>query len=329
MRVLVTGARGLIGATTARALAARGDDVTVLQRHPAGLGLPEVLADISDGSPSLHDAVAGHDAVVHLAARVGVIGSEQAFVAANVDGTANLLSAARNVGVRRFVHVSTPSVAHGGEPLVGAPAAPADPGRAHGHYARTKAAAEQLALAVDAEAAGPAVVAIRPHLVWGPGDQQLVGRIVARARAGRLALVDAGTALIDTTYLDNAVDALIAALDRAEEPDVHGRAFVVSNGQPRTVVELLTRICRAADLPGPHTRVPLPVAWAGGVAAERIWERAGRSDDPPMTSFLAEQLATAHWFDQRETRRALGWQPRVSLEEGFARLRAWYQDGGR
>jgi 2-alkyl-3-oxoalkanoate reductase len=326
VRVLVTGARSLIGATTARALAARGDEVTVLQRRPAGLGLPEVLADISDAA-ALTEAVAGHDAVVHLAARVGAVGSEQDFVAANVQGTANLLAAARAAGVERFVHVSTPSVAHGGEPLVGAPATPADPARAHGHYARTKALAEQVALAADAEAGGPAVVAIRPHLVWGPGDEQLVGRIVARARAGRLALVDTGAALVDTTYLDNAVDALLAALDRAEQPDVHGRAFVVSNGQPRTVAELLTRICRAAGLPGPRARVPLPVAWAGGAAAERVWERTGRTDDPPMTAFAAEQFATAHWFDQRETRRALGWEPRVTLEEGFERLRVWFLTG--
>jgi 2-alkyl-3-oxoalkanoate reductase len=322
VRVLVTGARGLLGGATARALAARGDEVTVLQRRPAGLGLPEVLADIGDAG-ALRGAADGYDAVVHLAARVGV-GTEQEFVAANVNGTANVLAAARDAGVRRFVHVSTPSVAHGGEPLVGAGADPADPARAHGHYARTKAVAEQLALAADAEAAGCAVVAIRPHLVWGPGDEQLIGRIVARARAGRLPLIDAGAALIDTTYLDNAVDALTAALDRAEEPDVRGRALVVSNGQPRTVAELLTRICRAAGLRGPRARVPLPIAWAGGAAAERVWERTGRSDDPPMTSFAAEQLATAHWFDQRATRRALRWEPRVTLEEGFERLRTWY-----
>jgi 2-alkyl-3-oxoalkanoate reductase len=328
VRVLVTGARGLLGSATARALAARGDDVTVLQRNPSGLDLPEVLADLADVA-ALRRAVDGHDAVVHLAARVGVVGTEREFVAANVEGTANLLAEARDASVRRFVHVSTPSVAHGGEPLVGAPAGPADPTRAHGHYARTKAVAEQLALAADAEAHGPAVVAIRPHLVWGPGDEQLVGRIVARARAGRLALVDAGTALIDTTYLDNAVDALVAALDRADEPGVRGRAFVVSNGQPRTVHELLTRICRAAGVPGPRARVPLPVAWAGGAAAERVWERTGRTDDPPMTSFLAEQLATAHWFDQREARRALAWRPTVTLEEGFERLAAWFRAGDR
>jgi nucleoside-diphosphate-sugar epimerase len=161
---------------------------------------------------------------------------------------------------------------------------------------------------------------VRPHLVWGPGDTQLVGRIVARARAGRLALVDDGAALIDTTYVDNAADALLAAVDHAADDGVHGRAFVVSNGEPRTVAEMVQRICAAAGVEGPRRRVPFRVAFAGGAAAERAWAAAGREDDPPMTSFLAEQLATAHWFDQRETRDRLRWRPRVPLDEGFARL---------
>ena len=332
MRILVTGASGLLGRETATRLSARGEAVTVLQRGASGLAghapgdgppIEEVRGDIADAEV-VRAAVAGHDAVVHLAARVGVVGSSAAFTAANVTGTRNLLTAARDAGVGRFVHVSSPAVAHAGEPLVGAGAGAADPEGANGHYARTKARAEQLVLAAGDHLD---VVAIRPHLVWGPGDTQLIGRIVDRARSGRLALVDDGAALIDTTYLDNAVDALAAALDRVSDPAVRGRAFVVSNGQPRTVAELLARICRAAGLPAPRRRVPLPVAWAGGAVAERVWDRLERSDDPPMTSFLAEQLATAHWFDQRETRQALAWRPEVDLETGFARLTAWYAAG--
>ena len=256
------------------------------------------------------------DAVVHLAARVSVTGRWSQFVHSNVTGTANVLAAAGRTGVARVVHVSSPSVAHSGAPLVGAAAGPADPGRARGPYARSKALAEQLALA----ATGPAVVAIRPHLVWGPGDTQLVGRIVQRARSGRLALVGPGTALVDTTYVDNAVSALVAALDRA--PQLAGQAFVVSNGEPRPIGELVARICAAAGVPVPTRHVPYPVARAGGAAAELVWAVLRRGDDPPMTRFLAEQLATAHWFDLRGTRAALGWEPTVGLDEGFERLRA-------
>ena len=165
-------------------------------------------------------------------------------------------------------------------------------------------------------------MAIRPHLVWGPGDTQLVGRIVDRARQGRLAIVGTGAALIDTTYIDNAVDAIVAAVDRV--PQLAGRALVVSNGQPRTVRELLSRIVTAAGLPPPQFRVPATAAKAGGRVVEEVWERRGLETDPPMTSFLAEQLATAHWFDQRETRRALGWTPAVTLEDGFTRLTEWF-----
>ncbi len=315
MRVLVTGASGLLGGGVALALAGRGDEVVVMQRRPAGLGLPERLGDVADAD-AVRVAVDGVDAVVHLAARVSVTGAWDRFVRSNVTGTANVLDAARAAGVSRVVYVSSPSVAHSGASLVGAGAGPADPDRAHGPYARSKAVAERLALA----APGPAVVAIRPHLVWGPGDTQLVGRIVERARSGRLAVVGSGAALVDTTYVDNAVAALVAALDRA--PALAGQAFVVSNGEPRPIGELVARICAAAGLPAPMRHVPYPVARAAGAVLEAAWALLRREDDPPMTRFLAEQLATAHWFDLRATRAALEWEPTVTLDEGFERLAA-------
>ena len=320
MKVLVTGGSSMLGGAVARVLRDRGDEVSVFQRRPSSLGVPEVLADITD-TAAVAGAVDGVDAVVHLAARVGVVGTWSDFEETNVAGTAAVLSAAREAGVSRVVFVSSPSVAHGGDPLVGAGAEPADPDRATSYYSRSKAIAEQLALGESDERLR--VVAIRPHLVWGPGDTQLIGRIVDRARSGRLALVGSGAALVDTTYIDNAADALVAALDRTEA--LSGRAFVVSNGEPRPIGELVARIVSAAGLDEPRLHVPVAVARLGGRLAERFWEATDREDDPPMTEFLAEQLSTAHWFDQRETREALEWQPAVSLDEGFARLRAWYE----
>ncbi len=315
MKVLVTGASGMLGRSLAQALSARGDDVSVLQRRPSGLPCREVLADVAD-SLAVRRAIAGHDAVVHLAAKVHVVGGWPDYVRANVDGTRNVVSACLAASVSRLVHVSSPSVAHAGEPLVAAAATPANPHRARGHYARSKALAERVALGADDDRL--AVVALRPHLVWGPGDPQLIERIVARARAGRLFLVGSGAALMDTTYVDNAVDALLAALDRCLV--ARGRALVISNGEPRPVGELLARICRAAGVATPRRRVPARVAWIAGAAAEALWAAARRTDDPPVTRFLAEQLSTAHWFDQRETRSMLDWRPRVSLDEGFAEL---------
>lgn len=318
MRILVTGATSLIGAAVVDRLEARGDTVTVLQRRSAGRGR-EVLGDITD--PGLvADAVAGHDAVVHLAAKVGVTGTWAEYQHVNVVGTETIVSAARAAGVERFVHVSSPSVAHGGEPLVGVGAGPADPEATRGHYSTSKAIAERHALAQAAP--DFAMVAIRPHLVWGPGDTQLVGRIVERARQGRLATIGSGAALIDTTYLDNAADALVAALDHA--PSASGQALVVSNGEPRPIAEVLERIVAAAGIAMPRLRVPAKLAFGAGLVIEKVWERTGRQDDPPMTSFLAEQLSTAHWFDQSRTRQLLDWRPAVTLDEGFERLRQWF-----
>ncbi len=323
MRVLVTGASGMLGSATARALADRGDRVTVLQRRPAGLGLPEVLADVADTDAVRH-AAAGHDAVVHLAAKVDVTGPWAAYARTNIAGTRSVIVACRAAGVERLVHVSSPSVAHAGEPLVGAGVAPADPIHARGPYARSKAVAEQLALGADG--AQLAVTAIRPHLVWGPGDTQLVARVVARARAGRLVLVGSGAGLIDSTYVDNAAAALVAAVDRCHE--VAGQTLVVTNGEPRPVAEMLAGICAAAGVPGPRRRVPRRLATTTGLLVEGLWAlraRAGLTGEPPMTRFVVEQLSTAHWFDQRRTYELLGWRPTVSLDEGFDALASWFR----
>lgn len=321
MKVLLTGSSSLLGAQTVRAMVERGDTVAVLQRRPsevAGeLGLTQHLGDVLD-EQVVAAAVAGADTVIHLAARVGVVGTRRQFFDTNVVGTRIMLAAAKQAGVQRFVFVSSPSVAHTGRAIAGCGAQPADPRHAKGEYSKSKALAEREVLAADG--AGITTIAVRPHLVWGPGDTQLVGRIIERARQGRLALVAGGRPLIDTTYLDNAVDALVAAADRAAAG--HGRAFIVSNGEPRTVDEMIARICEAAGERPPERSVPRAAAWVAGAAAEAAWKVAGRDDDPPMTRFLAGQLGTAHWFDLRETREVLQWQPTVSLDEGFARLAA-------
>jgi 2-alkyl-3-oxoalkanoate reductase len=317
----VTGASGMLGRSTALALRARGHAVTVLQRRPSGLDVPELLGDVADPDV-VRRAVRGHDAVAHLAAKVDVVGRWPDYERVNVQGTRAIVDACRSVGVGRLVHVSSPSVAHAGQPLVGAGAGPAVPSQTRGPYARSKAIAEQVALGADSP--DLAVLAVRPHLVWGPGDTQLVARLVARAAAGRLPVFGSGAALIDTTFVDNAVDALVAAVDRCGP--AHGEALVVTNGEPRPVADILARVCRAADVPGPTLRVPTWVARRAGAVLDLVWAVTGRQDVPPITQFLAEQLTTAHWFDQRRTREVLGWRPTVTLDEGFRRLAAWYAE---
>ncbi|MBD8610303.1 NAD-dependent epimerase/dehydratase family protein [Frigoribacterium sp. CFBP 13729] len=323
MRVLVTGASGLLGGAVARAVTVAGHEVTTFQRRPSGVaGVRDVAGSMTDAA-AVAAAVDGQEAVVHLAAKVSLAGDPADFEAVNVGGTSSLLDAMRASGVARLVFVSSPSVAHGGASIVGEDAAPAAPSRARGDYARTKAAAELLALAAATD--DLCVVAVRPHLVWGPGDTQLVERIVERARQGRLPLLDHGAALIDSTYVDNAASGIAAALERVDA--LSGRAYVITNGEPRTVADLMAGICAAGGAPVPRLRVPAGLARVAGSLVERVWAVRPGADEPPMTRFLAEQLSTAHWFDQRRTQHDLRWTPGVSVDEGLRRLAAWYDAG--
>jgi nucleoside-diphosphate-sugar epimerase len=321
VRVLVTGASGLLGGEVARLLVRQGHDVATFQRRPSGVdGAIDFRGSLTDIAV-LREAVQGAEGIIHLAAKVSFTGRAAEFDEVNVEGTRRLLHLARAAGVRDMVFVSSPSVANSGAAIAGLGAEPADPDHAHGDYSRTKAEAELLALAADASEFRVAVV--RPHIVWGPGDTQLVERVLARAGTGRLPLLDAGAALIDTTYVDNAAAAIVAALFRMDH--VHGRALVVSNGEPRPVGELLAGICAAGGVPAPSWTVPGGVARAAGAVVEKLWTWAGRKEEPPMTRFLAEQLSTAHWYDQRETRELLDWTPAVSLDDGLAELAEHYK----
>jgi nucleoside-diphosphate-sugar epimerase len=280
-----------------------------------------VLADICNA-----DAVAlaakGCDAIIHGAARVGVVGSQKEFYDTNVHGTENILRAAEQQSISRLVFVSTPSVAHTGVSLVGAPAGQAEIGRSRSYYAESKAIAERTVL--NAGNSQLAVVAIRPHLVWGPGDTQLVGRIVERAVSGRLAVVGTGNALVDSTYIDNAISAHIAALNALHVGSAcDGKAYVVSNGEPRTVNELMRSMCESAGVPFEPRHISLTLGIRLGSLVERLWPLM-QSSEPPITRFIAEQLGTAHWFDQRVVHNDLKWAPSVTLDQGFKRLTQWF-----
>lgn len=323
LKILVTGATSLLARRTVEALLARGDEVVCLQRHAADIDTAQVLGDVRDQSLVEH-AAHGCDAIIHAAAKVGVVGKWEQYRSINVDGTASVVAAAQRRGVSRLVHVSTPSVAHSGAAIVGGGADAPVTGRSGAWYAESKAIGETVAR--SAATADLCVVTIRPHLVWGPGDTQLVGRIVERARAGRLALVGNGAALIDTTYIDGASSALLAAVDAALPGSIcNGRAYVVANGEPRPIRELVLGICHAAGLELVPREVPRRVALLAGGAIERLWRLRRSPNEPPLTRFLAEQLGTAHWFDPRPALEDLGWAPTVTIDEGLQQLAEWFR----
>jgi len=325
MKVLVTGTGSMLLRGIANELINRGDEVVCLQRRPADSGVSQnarhVSADIRDVE-AVTSAASDCDAIIHGAARVGVVGKWHEFQTTNVGGTENVIHAAKKQNVSRLVFVSTPSVAHTGHSIIGASAEPAQIGRKNSFYAESKAIAERTALGANSDHL--AVVAIRPHLVWGPGDTQLIGRIVERATSRRLAIVGNGHALVDTTYVDNAVSGHIAALDALHiGTSCAGKAYVLSNGEPRTVNELMRSICGAAGVPFTPRHISLTTGVLLGSVVERLWPLV-RSSEPPITRFIAEQLGTAHWFDQRSFQNDCSWSPQVSLDEGFSRLAQWF-----
>lgn len=318
--VLVTGASGVLGAGVAQALETAGANVTVLQRSASGLhGVREVRGSVTDAE-TVAQAIQGIDTVVHIAAKVSVSGPFEDFEHVNVEGTRTLLAAAQDADVSRWVHVSSPSVAHAGDSIIGAGADPADPQAARGHYAATKAAGELLAL--NADAPDFRVLVLRPHLMWGPGDTQLTERIMDRARQNRLPLLDGGTALVDTLYLTNAVEAVVQAVHAVDS--THGESLVVTNGQPRPIGEMIRRIAVAGGAKEPRLNIPSGLAKTAGSLIESVWDADKRGDEPPITRFLAEQMSTAHWFDQRRTQHVLNWKPRISLDQGFNQTRQYY-----
>jgi nucleoside-diphosphate-sugar epimerase len=324
VRALVTGGGGFLGGAVVRALLARGDDVVSIARgdYPGlrDLGVTTVRGDLADPA-TVVQAAEGCDVVLHVAAKAGIWGPAADYERSNVEGTRSVLAACRVLGIRRLVHTSTPSVVHAGDDIAGGDESLPYATHFSSDYPRTKAVAEREVLAAADD--GLATVALRPHLVWGPGDTQLVPRILDRARRGRLRLVGGGDAVIDTTYVDDAVAAHLCAADRlAPGAACSGRPYFITSGDPRPVREVVNAILAAGGLP-PETRsVPLPVAEVAGAAAETAWRLLRRTQEPPMTRFLARQLATDHWFDISAARRDLGYVPAVGLDEGFRRLAA-------
>ena len=326
MKILVTGGGGFLGQALCRGLHARGHEVVSFNRGRYAaldvLGVAQVQGDLA-----MRDAVTaaaqGCEAVFHNAAKAGAWGSYRDYHLANVVGTDNVLAACRAHGIGRLVYTSTPSVTHRAtHPVEGGTAENVPYGEGFkAPYATTKKLAELAVLA--ANNAQLATVALRPRLIWGVGDNQLLPRLVERAKAGRLAFVGGGDNRVDTTYVDNAAQAHFDAFEHlAPGAACAGRAYFISNGEPRTMRETINALLGAVGAPLVHRSIPFGVAYAAGVVCEGLWRALPLQGEPPMTRFLAEQLATTHWYDMAPARRDFGYVPPVTFDEGLARLRA-------
>ncbi|MCC5807794.1 MAG: NAD-dependent epimerase/dehydratase family protein [Opitutales bacterium] len=318
--ILVTGGAGFLGRYIVAALREGGARVRAYQRSAADdlaeAGVEVVRGTVTDAS-ALRRAAQGCAAVIHTAAKAGVWGSRREFVEANIEGTRNVLAACREGGVPYLVHTSTPSVVFSGESFEGA-----DESLPYGknwlcHYAETKATAEQEALAADG-GTGLRVCALRPHLIWGLGDPHLLPRVIARARAGRLAVVGDGSNRVDITHVRNAAAAHILALDALAAGSAGGKAYFLSQGEPVELWPWIHDLLACMNIPPVKRRVSFTTAYRVGAVAEMVWRVLRLGGEPPMTRFVATELAKSHWFDISAARRDLGYCPeRNSTEAGL------------
>lgn len=326
MKVLVTGGGGFLGSAICRRLAERGDAVVSLSRHPhdhlSDYGIRHIRGDITD-SDAVTSAATECNAVIHTAAKAGVWGSYSSFYAPNVTGTANVIAACRTHGINRLVMTSSPSVVFHGQDMEGVDESVPYPDRHHASYPETKARAERMVLAAN----GPelATVAIRPHLIWGPGDPHLVKRIVERGRRGRLKRIGRRTVRIDSIYVDNAADAHVLALDSLQ-PGARcaGKAYFVSNDEPVETWDLVNGILEAAGVEPVTAVIPVPLALAAAGIMETVWKICRIRTEPLLTRFVVRELSTSHWFDISTAKHDLGYSPRVTIAEGLERLREFF-----
>lgn len=322
MQVLVTGGGGFLGQAIVRRLVARGDSVRILQRSEipdlSAIGVECLRGDIADPTVVLQ-AASSCEIVFHVAAKAGMWGRYEDFYKANVVGTENVLAACQTHRIGKLIYTSSPSVVFNGKDECGIDESAPYPNHYLTHYPQTKAIAERRILAAN----GPqlATVALRPHLIWGPGDNHLFPRLVERAKAGQLRRVGDGKNLVDTTYIDNAADAHVLAANRLDVGSpVAGKAYFISNGQPVPLWDLIDRLLACANVPPITKNVSARTAYFAGALLEFVYAVTGRRDEPAMTRFVARQLSTTHWFSLEAARRDFGYVPGVSVEEGLERL---------
>ena len=326
MKFLVTGGGGFLGEAVVRQLLAQGHQVVSISRqHYSNLetmGVEQVLGSIAEAK-LVERAAKGCDAVFHVAAKAGMWGKYDEYYQTNVVGTQNVIAACRTHKIRKLIYTSTPSVVHAGGSIQGGDESLPYAKSFLAHYPRTKVMAEKDVL--KANDGTLATVALRPHLIWGPGDNHLAPRMIARQKAGRLRLIGSGNNLVDSVYVDNAAQAHIRAFEKLDiQSACSGKAYFISQGEPLTVKTLMNGILASAGEGPVEKSVPAKVAYALGAMCEMTYGLLGVKKEPLMTRFLAKQLATEHWFDISAAQKELGYRPTVSVEEGLNRLKTYY-----
>lgn len=321
----MTGGGGFVGRAIVERLLVEQVEAVVVGRHRypdiEALGVECRRGDIRDGR-FMEQAVQGCDAVFHVAAKAGIWGPCQEYFSVNLTGTEQIIQACRKSGVGILVYTSTPSVVFDRHDLAGVDEATPYARQFLCHYAQSKAMAEDLVLKANGQLLK--TVALRPHLVWGPGDSNLIPRLVDRGRRGLLKQVGDGQNLVDIAYIDNVVDAhLLAARNLAGDATAAGKAYFISQGEPVNLWGWINDLFAQVGIPPVAKKVSFAQAYAAGAVMEVLYRLLRLPGEPLMTRFLALQLAKSHWFSMAAARRDLGYEARVSTVEGLGRLVAW------
>ncbi|HAC91640.1 MAG TPA: 3-beta hydroxysteroid dehydrogenase [Planctomycetaceae bacterium] len=329
MRVLVTGYGGFLGSAICRQLIQQGHQVRGLARsnYPElqKLGVQTIQADIADATPC-DAACQGCDVIVHTAAKAGVWGRWEDYYRTNTQATIQLLDSAVRSQVRAFVYTSSPSVTFAGQHQSGVDESAPYPSKWLCHYPHTKALAEQ-AVAAAAMSGKLQTCSLRPHLIWGAGDPHLFPRVIQRARNGRLRRVGSGENLIDVVHVENAARAHLLAVQRlaAGDSQLNGQKLFITDAKPIACWQWITMILQTAGLPVPTRSISYQAAYRLGAVLESVFRLARSSQEPPMTRFVAAQLALDHYFNIEKAKRLLGYQPEGDMEPKLERCADWLQ----
>jgi nucleoside-diphosphate-sugar epimerase len=322
LKILVTGGGGFLGSAISRQLLARGDEVIALQRRPADelaqLGAEIVRGDITD-LPLLLASAKGCDAIIHTAGKAGVWGKSGDYHRINVVGTEQVLQTCRNLSIPVLVHTSSPSITHAGKDIEGEDESMPVATEFLSPYPATKAAAEALVLGANCKSL--LTTALRPHLIWGPGDPHILPRLAASVRNGRLALPGADK-IIDTVFVENAARAHVLALDELRgQARCAGRPYFISNDEPMRQDVIIPMLLNAIGIKAEVRPVPAGMARLAGAVCESLWKLFRIQSEPPVTRFMADQLSTSHWYNINAAKRDFGYQPEFSIAQGLELLR--------